>query len=92
MDRIVMQSREKDYFKHLHSGIRIMKIAAYIATGLFNEGYAAILKIMDILEIKIGPQCKQYADSHDAERIKRQEQVSLSTTKEARAACIVNQI
>ena len=34
-----MQSWQKYYFKHLHSGIRIKKIAAYIATALFNEGY-----------------------------------------------------
>ena len=42
--------------------MRTVKIADYIATALFNERYAVILKIMDVLEIKIGPQCKQYAD------------------------------
>ena len=83
-----MQSRKKDYFKHLHSVIIIVKIAAYIATVLFNEGYATILKIMDFLEIKSGPQCKRYADSYDAERIKRQERAIFSNTKETRAARI----
>ena len=34
-----------------------------IATVLFNEGYPAILKIMNGLDIKIGPQCKQYSGS-----------------------------
>ena len=47
---------------------------------------------MDVLEIKIGPQCKQYADSYDTERIKCQEQVSLSKIKEARTARRMNQI
>ena len=69
-----------------------MKIAAYTTTALFYEGYAAILTIMDVLEIKIGPQCKQYVDTYDAEYIKRQERASLSGTKEARAARIMNQI
>ena len=46
--------------------------------------YPVILKIIDVLEIKIVPECKQYADSFDAERIKRQERVSLSSNKKAR--------
>ena len=92
MDRIAIQSRrQKDYFNHLHYGIRIVKIAAYTATALFNEGYAAILK-MDVLKRKIGPQCKQYADSYDARHTKRQERASLSGAKEARAARMMNQI
>ena len=33
-----------------------MKIAAYIAATLFNDKYANILKIVDVLEIKIGPE------------------------------------
>ena len=75
MERIVMQSRPKDYFKHLHSGLRTVKIAVYIATRvtLFNEGYVDILKVMVVLGIKMGPQYKQYADSYSADRIKRQE-------------------
>ena len=47
---------------------------------------------MDGREIKIGPQCKQYADSYDAEHIKRQERASLSGAKEALAARIMKQI
>ena len=47
---------------------------------------------MDVLEIKIGPQCKPYADSYDAEHINRQERASLRGAKEARAARIMNQI
>ena len=43
-----MQSRQKDYFKHMNSGIKTVEIAGFIATALFNEEYAAILKIMDV--------------------------------------------
>ena len=59
MDPIFIQSQQKVYFKHLHSSIRTMKIDTYIATALFNEGYAVILKIIDGPEIKIMPQYKQ---------------------------------
>ena len=75
--------------------LSVVKIAikfspcAYIATALFNEGYAAVFEIMDVLEIKIEPQCKQYADSYDAKGIK---QASLRRAKEAHAARIMNQI
>ena len=87
-----MQCRQIDNCNNLHSDIRTVKIAAYIANALFNKGYAAILKIMDSLEIKTGPQCKQHADSYDAEHIPRQEWASLSGAKEAPAARTINQI
>ena len=59
MERSVTQSRQKDYFKLLHSGIRTVKMSVYVATALFKEEYAPIFKIMDGLEIKIGSQRKQ---------------------------------
>nr|XP_012230245.1 PREDICTED: uncharacterized protein LOC105676716 [Linepithema humile] len=72
--------------KHLHSGIKVIEIAAYIAAGVFNEGYYAVLKIMETLQINIGQQCKFFADTYDAERVTRQERRSLSNTREARMA------
>nr|XP_032514623.1 uncharacterized protein LOC116768095 [Danaus plexippus plexippus] len=36
--------------KHLNSGIKIVEIAAYIAGGMFNEGYSAVLKTMQLLD------------------------------------------
>ena len=50
----------------------------------------AILKIMDDSQMKIRPQCKQYADSYYAEH--KAPGASLSGAKEARAARIMNQI
>lgn len=44
-------------------------MAAYIAAGLCNEDYFAILKIMDTLKLKIGSHCKEYTDSYDATQI-----------------------
>ena len=87
-----MQGKQKDYFMYLHSGIRTIKSAAPKGNALFNEGYAAIFKVMKGLKIKIGPQCKQYADSYDAELIKYQERASLNDAKEPRVVRIINQI
>lgn len=72
--------------KHLHCGLKVIEIAAYIAAGIFNEGYYAVMKIFNILELKIGPQCRMYAENQDAQRVKRQEQRSKSRTKEGRTA------
>lgn len=69
-----------------------MEIAAFIAAGVFNEGYCAVLKIMETLELKIGQQCKFFADTSDAQRVTRQERRSLSCTKEARTARRLRQI
>jgi hypothetical protein len=33
--------------KHLNCGLKIIEIAAFISAGIFNEGYYAILKIME---------------------------------------------
>jgi hypothetical protein len=59
--------------KHLHFGLKIIKIAAYTAAGIFNEGYSSILQNMACLNITIGKQCKSYADRTDESLIKRQE-------------------
>ena len=54
--------------KHLHAGIKIVEIAAYIAAGMFKEIYSAVLIIMNTLEIKVCQQCKLYADASQVEK------------------------
>lgn len=46
--------------KHLNCNAKILEITAFIATGIFNKGYSAVLKIINELEINIGPECKHY--------------------------------
>ena len=65
-----MQSWQKRLFQAFVLWYENRENCCLHSTALFNERYAAILKIMDVLKMKIGPQCKQYADSYDAERIK----------------------
>lgn len=72
--------------KHLNCGLKTIEIAAFIAAGIFNEGYNAILQIMDRLEIVIGQQCKMFTEHYDAQRLQRQKRRSQSRSKEARTA------
>jgi len=37
--------------KHLHCGRKIIEIAAWIAAGIFNEGYLSVLRIMSSMDI-----------------------------------------
>lgn len=43
-----------------------------MATGIFNEGYSAVLFTMQLLIIVIGQEYKNFADTIDAERITRE--------------------
>ncbi|XP_025152724.1 uncharacterized protein LOC109504083 isoform X2 [Harpegnathos saltator] len=72
--------------KHLHSGSKIIEIAAFIAAGVFNEGYSSILKIMNVLDIKIGQQCRCFADNYETQRVQQKERRRSSSTQEARTA------
>ncbi|XP_076549216.1 uncharacterized protein LOC143306722 [Osmia lignaria lignaria] len=72
--------------KHLHSGLKILEIASFIAAGMFNEGYFSILKIMQELNLTIGKQAMDYAEKSNQRRIQRQERRSSLSTKKARKA------
>ena len=72
--------------KYLNSGVTTVETASYIAAILFNEGYSAILKIIKLLNLKIGLQTKNCADMHDSVRMNWQARRTLQSTKEGRPA------
>ncbi|CAK9829653.1 hypothetical protein ANTRET_LOCUS6952 [Anthophora retusa] len=72
--------------KHLNGGLKIVEIAAFLAVGIFNEGFSFVLQTMQQLTITIGQQSKRFAENEDKRRIKQQERRSLHCTKEARAS------
>ena len=45
-----------------------------------------VLRVMNDLELKIGPECKKFANTYDKNRVKRQDRRSQKATKEARTA------
>ncbi|KYQ49219.1 hypothetical protein ALC60_11725 [Trachymyrmex zeteki] len=69
--------------KHLNCGKKIIEIAAFLAAGMFNEGFSFVLQTMQHLNIVIEKQSKGFADNDDKRRIEQQERRSLDATKEA---------
>jgi len=78
--------------KHLHSGRKIIEISAYMAAGMFNEGYSAVLSTMQLLDLKIGQLCKMLADNVDAQRIERENRRTSLSSKEALTAHRLEQL
>lgn len=72
--------------KHQFSGKKVVDIAAYCAACTFNEGFKAILKIMDVMGITIGPYADQLAQDRDERRIYKANRQSTGDSKEARTA------
>ena len=78
--------------KHLHSGLKIVEIVSYLAAGMFNEGYSAILTTMQQLQLKIGQQYKMFAVNVDKQRIERENRRASLSSKEARTARRLEQL
>ena len=55
--------------KHLHCGKKTVKISNFLAVVIFNEGFRKILKIMEVMGIKLGQIVKACVDARDGERI-----------------------
>lgn len=72
--------------KHLNSGKKIIDIATYIAAGVFNEGYAAVIVMLHLLKVTIGRECKMFADQVDLHRVARADRQHSASSKEARTA------
>ena len=70
--------------KHLNCGLKIIKIAAFLAKGMFNDGYKFVLRVMNDLGLLIGLECKNFVD--DRNRLKRGGRRLRSASKEARTA------
>jgi len=68
--------------KHLNADLKMVEIASFMAACIFNEGYSAILNMMNYLNIIIGPQTRNFAEMYDNARLERQWRKSYSITKE----------
>ncbi|XP_067213596.1 uncharacterized protein [Linepithema humile] len=78
--------------KHLHCGEQTIRIAAYIASGIFNEGYSSILKTMQTLGIVIGTNSRNFAAKTDEERVKSANASQSELIKKARIEKISAQV
>ncbi|KYM99545.1 hypothetical protein ALC62_09727 [Cyphomyrmex costatus] len=69
---------------HMNSGKKIIDIATNIATGVFNDGFISILKIFDVMGLKIGSKSFNLCQDVDEKRIKKAEEALSDGAKEAR--------
>lgn len=72
--------------KHTFNSAKITEICAFISACVYNEGFSSVLKIMDVMGIKLGLVCSAYAQQRNAERISRAEERHTFASKEARTA------
>ncbi|XP_044580501.1 uncharacterized protein LOC123262383 [Cotesia glomerata] len=72
--------------KHLHSGLKTIEIAAYLAACLFNEGSSSILLVMNELGLIFRNNSFNHAQQSDSQRVTRQNRRSSLDSKEARKA------
>lgn len=70
--------------KTLHSGFKINELASFLAVIIFNDGFTGIQKVMEVLGVKIGFHCDNYAKKRDNERMKRSELRCSNQYKQAR--------
>ncbi|GFY36197.1 hypothetical protein TNCV_4845691 [Trichonephila clavipes] len=60
-----------------------MEIATYTAACIFNEGFLAVLIVMEVMGVTIGQTATDYADTVDNARILRVEKIAEANYKEA---------
>ena len=48
--------------KHLHNGLKTIDLANFLAVSIFNYGFYAILKMLHVMDVIIGPIAKEYGE------------------------------
>ena len=72
--------------KHLHNGLKTFELANFLAVSIFNDGFYAILKMLQVMDVIIGPIAKEYAMERDDRRINQAELRQKPSSKEVRPA------
>ena len=72
--------------KHLHNGLKTIELAYFLAVSKLNVGFYAILKILKVMDVIIGPIAKEYAIERDDRRMKQAELRHTAFSKEGRTA------
>ncbi|XP_014485935.1 PREDICTED: uncharacterized protein LOC106750248 [Dinoponera quadriceps] len=70
--------------KQIFSGVKTIDIASYCAASIFSEGYFSILKMMDVMNIKIGPNAFNLCNTVDERRISQANERLFDASKEGR--------
>jgi len=70
--------------KTVSNGKHVLDTAVYIATGIFNDGLSSVMRLMQVLGMKIGPNCYNFCVEADEHRIKLSERSLTEGAKKAR--------
>lgn len=70
--------------KHIFCGRKVLELAVWIAASTFNEGFASILKMMEVMGVQIGPGAATFARVQDDARERTDNRRSSKASKEAR--------
>lgn len=72
--------------KHKFVGKQTLEIAALSAACIFNEGFLPILRVMEVMGVKIGPHARHFADMANDKRVDRANLEATGASKENRTA------
>lgn len=67
--------------KHVYNGNTVVKLSAWTAAIIFNEGFSPILKIYEGLGIDIGNHAANFAKSRDHIRLTKAKMIVLNSLK-----------
>ena len=70
--------------KHIFVGQKTLEIAAFTAACIFNEGFFPVLKILEVMDVTLGPCAVAFAKSYNKSRIAKAENATAMSSKEAR--------
>lgn len=74
--------------KSFASGKKVIDIATDLATCYNNDGYNSIMRIMEILNLAVGPTCYDFCQETDARRVIFAERSLTDKAKDARRASL----
>ena len=72
--------------KHLHNKLHTIELANFLAVSIFNDVFYAIPKMLQVMDVIIGPLAKEYAMERDDRRINQPELCHKASSKEGRTA------
>ncbi|XP_050526570.1 uncharacterized protein LOC126897202 [Daktulosphaira vitifoliae] len=72
--------------KHLHNGLKTIELANFFATSIFNDGYSSILKIFNVMGVKVGPAARDYTALKDETRLRIADHRQRACSKEGRSS------
>ena len=69
---------------NLHNGLKTIELANFLPVSIFNNGFYAILKMLQVMDVIIGPIAKEYTMGRDDRRINEAELCHKASSEEGR--------